>query len=239
MRILFIAVGFAGIAALVGIQLYRSGALQFNQPSFEHYPITGIDVSHHQGEIDWAAVASSGMQFAFIKATEGSDHVDRQFAANWRSATHAGIPVGPYHFFTFCAPGVAQAENFLRVAPPTSTSLPPVADVEFVGNCRSWSDASVVRAELAVFLGLVERSWGSKPILYVTPEALERILSDQFHGHPIWIRSVFSEPDLGAYRGWRIWQFSDNSRVPGIRGPVDRNALRPGLDLNQLRQPAG
>lgn len=238
MRSLFIAVALAGIAALVGIQLYRSGALQLNQPAVGRYPVIGIDVSHHQGEIDWAAVASSGVQFAFIKATEGRDHDDPRFVVNWRRASDAGIPVGPYHFFTFCVPGAVQAEHFLRIAPPSPTSLPPVADVEFVGNCKSWSDASAIRAELAVFLGRVERTWGVKPILYVTPDALDRIISDQLPGYPIWIRSVFSEPDLGAYRSWRIWQFSDNSRIPGIRGPVDRNALRPGMELPQLRLPA-
>jgi lysozyme len=239
MRIFFATIGVVGFAALAGVQLYRSGQVQLNRPQVERYPIIGIDVSHHQGEIDWAAVSSSGVKFAFIKATEGRDHVDSRFATNWRRATDVGIPTGPYHFFTFCAPGAAQAENFLRAAPPSPDSLPPVADVEFVGNCKSWSDASIVRAELGIFLESVERAWGVRTILYTTPDALDRIVSDQFQGHPIWIRSVFFEPDLGAYRGWRIWQFSDNSRIPGISGPVDQNALRPGSSLSQLRESAG
>ena len=96
----------------------------------------------------------------------------------------------------------------------------------------------MVRAELAAFLSRVEDAWKIKPILYVTPDALERIIADEFHGYPIWIRSVFAEPPLEAHRGWRIWQFSDNARVPGIGGAVDRNALRPGTSLAELRVPA-
>ena len=85
-----------------------------------------------------------------------------------------------------------------------------------------------------MFLTAVERAWGVRPILYTTPDALERVIGDGLQGYPVWIRSVFAEPALEAYRGWALWQFSDNSRIPGIEGPVDRNALRPGLALGDL-----
>lgn len=238
MRAALVTILLAGIAGLTGIHLYRSGWIQLNRPSPERYPITGVDVSHHQGDIDWEAVASSGVKFTFIKATEGRDFVDGKFAVNWRGAQAAGVPAGPYHFFTFCSPGAAQAEHFLHTAPPAPGSLPPVADVEFVGNCRSWGDTNSVRAELATFIEHVEKAWGIKPILYVTPDALDRIIADQFQGYPIWIRSVFTEPPLEAFRSWRIWQFSESGRVPGIVGPVDRNALRPGTALHELWMPA-
>ncbi len=59
------------------------------------HPIQGIDISKWQGPVDWASVRAAGTQFAFIKATEGGDHVDERFRANWDGAAAAGVPRGP------------------------------------------------------------------------------------------------------------------------------------------------
>ena len=237
MRIILLAIGTTLLALLTGLSLYRSGAIQLNRPTPERYRVIGIDVSHHQGPIDWATLSSAGIHFAFIKATEGRDFVDPQFRYNWREANAVGIPRGAYHFFSFCSSGRAQAEHFLSVVPPDTRALPPVADVEFTGNCQSWSDLQAVASELEIFLALLEAAWSLKPILYVTSDSFHRVLGGQSSGHPIWIRHVFSEPQPGAFSDWSLWQFSDNSRLPGISGPVDRNALRPGLSLTDLAIP--
>ena len=237
--VLAAALAAGACVAFVATHRYLTGALQLNRPSPERFPVRGIDVSHHQGAIDWTKVPASEVRFAYVKATEGGDFVDGMFANNVLDARAAGIRAGPYHFFTFCTPGAEQAEHFLRTAIPSADSLPPVVDVEFGGNCKSWSDLAAVRAELAVFLAQVEDAWGVKPILYVTKDALRRVIADELPGQPIWIRSVYFEPALDSHRGWLIWQYSDNSRVPGISGPVDRNALRPGATLQDLRVPGG
>src|SRR5437016_13909496 len=102
----------AAAGALALGALYYGGRLGFNHPSLSRYPVRGIDVSHHQGPIDWDAVASDGVTFAYIKASEGGDYQDRRFKENWLGARHAGVLAGAYHFFTFCKDGAAQAENF-------------------------------------------------------------------------------------------------------------------------------
>ena len=234
-----IAVSISLVLILVGLGLYRSGALQLRDPDPERFPVIGIDVSHHQGAIDWQQVAASGVAFAFIKASEGRDFRDRRFAENWEEARRAGVPRGAYHFFTFCSPGEAQARHFLDVVAPQDDALPPAADVEFVGNCTSFGDLAKVREELETFVSIVEQVWGRRPILYLTPDSLLRVIGDALPAYPVWIRSVFTESPLDTYRNWVIWQFSDNSRVPGIAGPVDRNALRPGITLESLRRPGG
>src|SRR5262245_45992334 len=61
-------------------------------------PIQGIDVSYWQGDIDWRKVADAGVHFAYIKATEGGDHLDAKFLDNWRAAKLAGVARGAYHF---------------------------------------------------------------------------------------------------------------------------------------------
>ena len=82
-------------------------------PDRDVYPIRGIDVSNHQGLIDWRRVAADDVAFAMIKATEGGDWIDKSFARNFAAAKEAGLAIGPYHFFTFCRPGADQARNFI------------------------------------------------------------------------------------------------------------------------------
>jgi lysozyme len=163
--------------------------------------------------------------------------VDPRFRENWRGAGAAGIARGAYHFFTFCSPGRAQAEHFLRQAPPARGALLPVADVEFVGNCTSWTSLDAVRSELRAFVGAVEAVWRAAPILYVTPETYARVLAGQFADHPIWVRDVLQRPEPDAFGGWLLWQYSETGRVPGIAGPVDLDVLRPSARLDELAVP--
>jgi lysozyme len=228
---------FAG-AILGAGYLFRSGAFQLNRPSSERFPVRGIDVSRHQGPIDWALVATEDVRFAYLKATEGRDFTDTRFEANWANAKAAGIARGAYHFFTFCSPGGAQADHFLRVAPPEPGALIPVADVEFVGNCKGYGSLAAVRAQLARFLERVERAWGVPPILYVTPDSHRRVLAGQFDRYSLWIRSVLTQPPLDAFGGWLIWQFSETGSISGVSGSVDLNALRPGATIGELKVPA-
>lgn len=77
------------------------------------YPITGIDVSHHQGAIDWHAVAADDVSFVYVKVSEGGDYRDPRYRQNLAGADAAGIPAGAYHYFTFCRSGADQAVNYL------------------------------------------------------------------------------------------------------------------------------
>ena len=93
--------------------------------------VRGIDVSHHQGVIDWGPVAAQGIQFAFIKATEGARYKDPRFAANWAATQHAGIVRGAYHYLRPELDGRQQARHFLDVVGRLERGdLPPVLDVE-------------------------------------------------------------------------------------------------------------
>ena len=68
------------------------------RPPLEDGERYGIDVSAHQRAIDWQAVAADGIEFAYVKATEGGDFTDRRFADNWAAADAAGLDRGAYHF---------------------------------------------------------------------------------------------------------------------------------------------
>ena len=209
-------------ACLAGLATaYSRGWLRFNDPSERDHPVLGIDVSHHQGVVDWRPLPAAGVRFAFIKSSEGETLKDLRFAANAAAAAAAGIAWGPYHFFTFCTPGASQARNFRATAASLPRDLPPVVDIEFVGNCRSWTSLSDVRRELTIFLERVEADFGEPAILYVTREAEERLLAGAFPGFARWPRSVLGRPSPDTWSEWTFWQFADNGRLPGISGPVD------------------
>jgi lysozyme len=196
------------------------------EPDRSRFPIRGIDVSHHQGTIDWPKVVVDDVAFAYLKASEGGDHRDREFVRNLAEVKQIGLPVGAYHFFTFCRPAADQAKNFVDAVPPGATKLPPVVDLEFYGNCERRPSKEELGRELETFLGMVETRFDRAAIYYVTDEFLDAY-GDAIPRRPIWIRSIMREPGEG---GWVIWQYHPAGRVAGIEGDVDLNVLSGSLD---------
>ena len=190
-----------------------------HRPALEPGQTYGVDVSAHQGTIDWAAVADDDISFAYIKATEGGDFVDERFESNWEGVHDAGLKRGAYHFFTLCTPGHVQADNFLRVAEPEREALPPAVDLELAGNCSERPPAGEVEAQLDAFLSHVEDAWGDEAVLYVGEDWRERYGRDE--SHPLWVRRFLLRPD----ERWHIWQLHGYARVDGIDGPVDLNVM--------------
>lgn len=203
------------------------------RPSSASYPVQGIDVSHHQGAIDWPAVHEAGVDFAWIKASEGGDWHDPRFTANWAGAARAGVRRGAYHFFTLCRPGAEQAANFIATVPVDPTALAPVVDLEFVGNCARRPSRAEVHRELAAFIALVESHYGKQAILYVITDFDDYYGVTEAFDRRLWLRALFHPPAYGA-RDWTIWQASAFRSVSGIEGPTDWNVLHPDITLEDL-----
>ncbi len=226
----------AALCALIvaGVVLFNRGQLRFNYPQHSKFPVWGVDVSHHQGRIDWPRVRAAGFEFAFIKASEGQSLRDKDFAANWAAAEKAGVSRGAYHFFTFCTPAALQAANFIAAVPAAASMLPPAVDVEFSGNCANPPPIAQIRSELQILLMQLELAYGRKPILYVTRDAYARIVEGGFADYPLWVRNVFWRPHVATPHRWLFWQFADRSRIDGVRRPVDLNVFhgsRAAFDL--------
>ena len=218
-------------AAAVLAPMYFRGALRLNNPSELEYPVRGVDVSAYQGEIDWPVLAGQGLDFAFIKATEGSGYVDERFPYNWEHAAETDLRVGAYHFFSFDSAGSTQAENFIGAVEAREGMLPPVVDVEFYGRYRRKGpeDAAAAQEELRVLLDALTREYGMRPILYVTREAYNLLIADGFSDYDIWSRNVLREPKLFSGREWTFWQYSDRGRLDGYNGEekyIDLNVFR-------------
>ncbi len=227
---LFVIISFF----LLGIGLYLaldSGKIWFVYPSREKYPIRGIDVSNHQGKIDWILVPKSEISFVYIKASEGGNFKDKSFSYNWKSAKAQGFPVGAYHFFTLCTSGKEQAENFISTAPKEIDSLPPVVDLEFLGNCKENSSMKNVSNEIQDFLNRVDSYYTKKTILYLTYEFIDRYIGPNFQDRPIWIRNLFKHPNTFSNQKWILWQYKSRGSLPGISGPVDMNVLNGELKI--------
>ncbi|MBI5200497.1 MAG: lysozyme [Elusimicrobia bacterium] len=212
----------AGFSAVAAGWLVHAGWVRLQYPDPERYPVQGVDVSHHQGAIDWTAVAGRGLAFAYVKASEGGDLGDPAFERNWRGAQEAGLAAGAYHYYSFCKPGAEQAANFIRVLSRVrGPMLPPAVDLEFTGNCGDRPPPEDLARELKAFSGRVERALGAKPVFYVTGGFWERYRASIPPGGELWVRSVVLRPERGFPVEWRFWQFASRARVPGVKGPVD------------------
>ncbi len=194
-------------------------------PSDKIFPKQGIDVSNHQGKIVWQKLPAQGVDFAYIKATEGGDFVDKSFARNWAAANAAGVKRGAYHFFTLCKSGREQAENFIRNVPKDDAALPAVIDLEYLGNCSRRVSVDALHSELQDFITAVEAHYEMPIVLYLTQEFDNNYQVTTRIKRKLWLRSIIVEPSFGK-KPWHIWQMSNFRRLDGIEGRVDWNAMR-------------
>jgi lysozyme len=197
--------------------------------------LKGIDVSHFQQAVDWAAVAAAGIQFCFIKATEGALHVDGRFSYNWRAALEAGLARGAYHFFHPAISVTAQADLFLRTVPRLDPGdLPPVLDLEAP---EEWQGVPVLhRAQLVLsWLHAVEDRLHLTPILYLSPAFMSDVLRNAtvLAQYPVWLAQYTNDPAPDVpkpWTKWTFWQHTRQGRMPGVLSQVDLNRFNGTLD---------
>ncbi|HMJ78951.1 MAG TPA: GH25 family lysozyme [Iamia sp.] len=209
-----------GVVGFVGWKVW----FPHHRPALRDGERYGVDVSNHQGAIDWEAVAADDVDFAYLKATEGGDHVDQRFAANWDGARAAGLEIGAYHFFTLCRPGAEQAANFLATV-PGGGDLAPALDLELAGNCAARPSAADVRREVRTFVDAVEDETGATVVLYVLDDWEDRYPSRDLgdRDRPLWHRRI---GPLRPGGDWTLWQYTGIAQVDGIHGGVDLNLMR-------------
>lgn len=165
------------------------------QPST--FPVRGMDAARFQKSVDWGRAKAVGIEFAFLKATEGGDLADPMFKDHWRGAGRADIRRGAYHFYYFCTAPEVQAQFFIRTAPKTRGSLPPVLDMEwnpFSPTCQRRPDAATVRNEMQRWLNIVEAHYGQKPVIYTTPGFYEDAELNRLRGYEFWLRTTAKTP---------------------------------------------
>jgi lysozyme len=210
----------------------REGLLWSDRDETAEPPL-GIDVSHHNGVVDWTTVARSGVAFAFAKATEGERFRDHRFLANWPEMQAAGIVRGAYHFFRPAIDPEVQADNFCTTLDAAGglgpDDLAPVVDVEETPLPNEWSGlpTPVERAaRLQRWLDRVRTRLKRDPIVYTGRSFWNRVLGGWKPGGEVqlWIAQWTAAPPqlpTGGWSAWSFWQYSDSGAVAGVSGPVD------------------
>lgn len=212
--------GLLILAALI-LYLVYTGYIWPNNFFANRYSVHGIDVSNHQGEIDWNKVAQNEkIKFVYIKSTEGKDYIDKYFKTNWKEASQVGLIKGAYHYFKITSSGIDQAKNFIELVPKEKGCLPPVIDIEENGLGKE-----EFKKELVDCLGLLEKTYGQKPVLYVVYPLYEEYIKGDFQQYNIWIRDIVKPPKFSDGREWRFWQYSERGRLKGINTYVDLNVF--------------
>ncbi|TWT87196.1 Lysozyme M1 precursor [Pseudobythopirellula maris] len=211
--------------------------------------LNGIDVSHWQGAINWTSVKNAGTDFAFIKATNGTNQVDSRFAQNFNNAREAGVLAGPYHYgypntFTSDPLDAAnEANDFVDAIEPFYTNHPgsyltPVLDLEEHVNIGTTAQNKAFITEwVRDFSQVVETRLGVKPIIYTGQSFAQNYLANDIAEHPLWFARWGSQPtstQMGIWDTWDFWQYTATGSVAGVSGNVDRDYFNGTMqDLEQ------
>jgi lysozyme len=192
----------------------------------EGFPTIGIDVSHHQGEMDWHKLFvetgyDSLIKFVYCKATEGNTHIDTQWERNRRILNDLGVSNGAYHFFIPKDEPLPQAKHFLNHWKKRDIDLPPVLDVEKEG----FSDEDLI-AKMKIWLNEIENKTGMRPIIYTSLNFYETKFQNHFKNYKFWIAAYSRKPPCINDDRIIHWQFSETGRIPGTKEKVDLNVSK-------------
>jgi GH25 family lysozyme M1 (1,4-beta-N-acetylmuramidase) len=217
-----------------------------------HAVVQGIDVSHFQGNINWNSVKADGIEFAFVKATEGVDFIDVKFNAYMNDALSANVLIGPYHFArpdsfkTDPLDAANEANDFVDAIQPYYLSgasvLRPVIDMERTsGQPTLAAEKQFLSQWIRNFAAVVQTRLGVSPIIYSSSAFASNVFDDDLNQFPLWIAKPTTTndfafaappttPQLGIWgnTGYSFWQWSWTGIVGGIN-PVDRDVFAGSL----------
>jgi lysozyme len=198
-------------------------------------PYDGIDVSSHQGNINWDLVsADNNIRFVYIKATEGATYHSPHYSRNVKMARSHGILIGSYHYLTSTSSIQSQFQNFVSLASSDSQDLVPMIDIEHRGE---WSRRQLIDS-VAEFARLLQDYFGVQPMIYSTMTFYNANLAPYFNKYPLYIgRYSKHEPQVSWDGKYTVWQFSEKGIIPGIDAYVDLCHYHKGAWLDEIEIP--
>jgi lysozyme len=183
-----------------------------------------VDASH--GDIAWNVAGATGVDFAYIRATNGAEERDTRFAGNMQGARDSGIRYGAVHEYDLCRLATDQATMFVTTVPREENILPPAVRLAYENDCKDRPGRALVLSELNTFLNQIEGHSGKPAIIIVSPDFEEEYRISSGISRTFWLEGNFFPPDY-ATKPWVMWRASDMRRVSGIDGPVNWNVVRP------------
>lgn len=188
------------------------------------FPVRGMDLSSHNGEIDFSRIAADSIDFIMLKATEGTSFKDPRFHSNYLQARKSEIKaVGAYHFFRFDTDGEMQAINFLNSLRGKTLDLPAVIDLEEWSNPSGIPTGEIVK-RLRAMIECLHRN-GHNVMFYTNKDGYERFLKGRFDEYPLWICSFTDPPLDDGNDRWSLWQYSHQGWTEACNSEVDMNTF--------------
>ncbi|MCW2119468.1 glycoside hydrolase family 25 protein [Flavobacterium sp. 7A] len=193
----------------------------------------GIDVSEYQGNIKWSYVDTLEntypIHFVLIRATVGSDRLDKKYTKNWEGSKKNKMIRAAYHYYRPNENSIDQAELFIKNVQLSKGDLPPVLDIEKLPKNQS---VERLKVGLKRWLTYVEAHYHVRPIIYTGEKYYDDFLKEEFSDYLFWIANYnFYREEMD--NDWLFWQFTEKASVPGIKGNVDVNIYNG--DLQQLQ----
>jgi lysozyme len=230
----YVFIFLLAIVLIMGaIYLYKNKTQSFTY--YKNFGITipngfswyGIDVSHHEGDINWDAALAMrynnvSINFVIGKATEGTNFIDKNYIINRQQLNKKGVLQGAYHYLKANQNGITQANFFIANAQLQKNNIIPVLDVEEL------SGASPAELESCVkdWLTTVEDYYHVKPIVYANAAFYNQYLVEVCKNYPLWVAHYTSNKAPTVNKTWQIWQHSEQATINGINDLVDFNVYQ-------------
>lgn len=210
------------IGIVMGIYMFLRSAHGDNGLSLprSQYPVCGIDISAHNGTVDFGKITHDSIDFVIIKATEGTSFKDSKFLTNYRNAKKNEIKIGAYHFFRFDTDGIMQALNFINSVKNLKLDFPLMIDVEEWNNAQNIPINKIIE-RLSDMISYLDTN-GYNLIIYSNKDGFNDFIRNRFSEYPLWICS-FTNPPISST--WTFWQYSHCGKINGIDGNVDLNTF--------------
>lgn len=195
----------------------------------------GIDVSYHNGTLDWSTIKAAGVDFAILRAayrgygTEGTLVRDAKFAEYMQGAMSQGIPVGAYIYSQAIttAEAVQEANYILNIVRGYSLDLPIVFDYEFAGVKTgrldsAWSSGKLNKSKMTdialAFCDTIKNA-GYDAMVYANKTFLSKNLDHEVienAGYDVWLAHYTTNTNYAG--DYKIWQYTSSGKIPGIEG---------------------
>ena len=212
------------LAVLLGIFVVWNYARAW-APSRNEYSVQGIIVSEANGQPRWFELGATGVDFAYLTASEGARGRDAEFTRNLEGVQQAGIRYGALHHFDICKLASDQAAMFITTVPRSEQALPPAVQLDFTESCSSRPNRALILSELATFLNQIEAHSDSPAILLLTQDFEEEYKVSSAIDRTVWLEGNWFLPDYSA-RPWVMWTANNARHIDGIDGPVRWAVLR-------------
>jgi lysozyme len=215
MNIKWIAVSVA-----IGLSIFAFWSIVSGwAPSRSEFEVQGVVVSETNGKPNWSTLAATGVDFAYLTASEGTTGRDKSFEGNLNGVKQAGVRYGALHHFDICRLASDQATLFITTVPRDANALPPAVQLDFSETCTGHPNRPLILSELATFLSQIEAHSGVPAVLLIDKKFEAEYQISKAIDRSIWLESNWFLPDYSA-RKWVMWTANSSRHIDGIEGSV-------------------